>query len=192
MNPLYNRYLNDYMVKQPITIISYGQFENDFLLRIAEKISAEYYLPVIIEDKYIDLSVFYDPARRQYDANKLLKEIEINSSPQSLKTMGLFRVDLFIPILTYIFGQAYLKGRAGIVSLYRLKNELYGIAPDNHLLFMRFIKVIIHELGHTFGLKHCHTPSCVMLSSTYMEDIDQKDSTLCIKCRTELDLGPNT
>ena len=178
------------MIEQPVTLFSYGQFESEFLLSIAESVRKEFLLPVIIEDRYIDLSNFYDPARRQYNANKLLKEIELSASPVSLKTVGLFRVDLYIPILTFIFGQAYLNGRTGIASLYRLKNELYGIEPDNEKLLERFIKVIIHEIGHTFGLKHCHTPSCVMLSSTYMEDIDQKKMELCLKCRAELGFVP--
>lgn len=180
------------MEKQSITLISYGQFETDFLLNVADSITNEYHLPVFIEERYIELSNFYDPGRRQYDANKLLKEIDLSSSMESLKIVGLFSVDLFIPILTYIFGQAFLDGRTGIVSVYRLKNELYGIEPDEQRLRERFKKVIIHELGHTFGLKHCHTPSCVMLSSTYMEDIDQKDINLCVKCRSDLSLNQNS
>jgi len=176
---------------QLIILISYGQFDAEFLSCIAESITNEYLLPVAVEEKYIDLANFYDPARRQYDANKLLKEIDAFSNFESIKRIGLFRVDLFIPILTYIFGQAFLNVKAGIASLYRLKNELYGIEPNDQILLERFKKVIIHELGHTFGLIHCHTPSCVMLSSTYMEDIDQKNVNLCIKCRTELGIDQN-
>ena len=174
------------MIQEPVKIVSYGQFETDFLSHLGENVSGIYMLPVFIEEDYIELSRFYDPSRRQYDANKLLKEIDLRASVDSIKTIGLFGVDLFIPILTYIFGQAFLKGRTGIASLYRLKNELYGLVPDNELLLERFKKVIIHEIGHMFGLKHCHTTSCVMLSSTYMEDIDQKSAELCVKCRSEL------
>jgi archaemetzincin len=50
----------------------------------------------------------------------------------------------------------------------------------------RFQKEVIHELGHTFGLIHCHQPTCVMRSGTYVEDIDQKEQHLCAKCRGEL------
>jgi len=177
------------MKPQLIILISYGQFDADFLSSIAESITIEFNLPVAIEEKYIELAHFYDPARRQYDANKLLKQIDTFSNFESIKRIGLFRVDLFIPILTYIFGQAFLNGKAGIASLYRLKNELYGIEPNDQILLERFKKVIIHELGHTFGLKHCHTPSCVMLSSTYMEDIDQKKKGFCAKCLGELEQG---
>ena len=101
---------------------------------------------------------------------------------------GLFNVDLFIPILTYIFGQAYLNGRAGIVSIFRLGNERYGIKPDEAILLERFKKEIIHELGHTFGLIHCFDPICVMRSGTYVEDIDLKSRHLCIRCREHLEL----
>jgi archaemetzincin len=94
---------------------------------------------------------------------------------------------LFIPILTYIFGQAIFNGKTGIASLYRLRNEQYGIQKDDTILFKRFRKVIIHELGHTFGLVHCYVPNCVMRSSTYVENIDQKRHNLCVRCKSEIE-----
>jgi archaemetzincin len=165
---------------QNITLIS---FEKDFLEKIAAAVEQEFLFSVNIKEGHIDLSAFYDPGRRQYDGVRLLKEVDSMFLPGSVKTLGLFNVDLFIPILTYIFGQAYLRGRTGIASTYRLKNEIYGMKQDEGLLRERFRKVCIHELGHSFGLIHCHTPVCVMKSSTYVEDIDQKDHNLCIICR---------
>lgn len=176
------------MNKQGILLIFHGNFEKDYLEMIAKDVTQEFLCSVKIEENHIDLSEFYDPMRRQYDGNKLLIEIDSRSSSEVLKTVGLFRVDLFIPILTYIFGQAVFKGNTGIASLYRLRNEQYGMKKDEALLYNRFKKVVIHELGHTFGLIHCHNPSCVMRSSTYVEDIDQKSQNLCFKCRTELGL----
>jgi archaemetzincin len=173
------------MNPQNITLISYGRFEKEVIEYIAECVNHEFFLPVTIEESRIDLSGFYNPARKQYDGNKLLTEIDANFSSSSFKTIGLFRVDLFIPILTYIYGQAYLSGRTAIASLFRLNNERYGMPMDDKLLLERFKKEVIHELGHTFGLKHCHIPTCVMKSSTYVEDIDQKSEKLCNKCRME-------
>ncbi len=168
-----------------ISLISFGRFEKDFLEKIAVAVEQELLFPVNIMEGRIDLSEFYEPGRRQYDGNKLLKAVDVLSPAESVKTLGLFSVDLFIPILTYIFGQAYLKGRTGVASTYRLKNELYGMKQNEVLLHDRFIKVCIHELGHSFGLIHCHTPDCVMKSSTYVEDIDLKKKHLCVKCRNE-------
>ncbi len=176
------------MSENSIYLISNGNFETDFLEKIAGSVEQEFHLPVRISENHIDLSDFYDPMRRQYDGNMLLREIESLEPASGVKKIGLFRVDLFIPILTYIFGQAALNGSTGIASLYRLRNEQYGIKKDEALLLERFIKVVIHELGHTFGLIHCHNPVCVMRSSTYVEDIDQKGHKLCQKCITEAGL----
>jgi len=174
--------------KQSILLFSDGHFEKEFLDKIALDIAQEYLFPVEVEEIHIDISDYYDPTRRQYDGNKLLKKIDSISSLEIIKQIGLFKVDLFIPILTYIFGQATFNGNTGIVSLYRLRNEHYGMKKDEGLLLNRITKVVIHELGHTFGLIHCHIPTCVMRSSTYVEDIDQKSKNLCIKCRAALGL----
>lgn len=171
---------------QHITLISFSYFEKDFLEKLAGAIKQEFLFSVNIKEGHIDLSEFYDPGRRQYDGTRLLKEVGSMFPRGSIKILGLFNVDLYIPILTYLFGQAYLKGNAGIASTYRLRNELYGMRQNEDLLRDRFRKVCIHELGHSFGLIHCHSPACVMKSSTYVEDIDQKDQNLCIKCREEI------
>jgi archaemetzincin len=168
---------------QLITLISFGYFDDDILKDVAEAVKREFLFPVNIREGHLDLSEFYDPIRRQYNGTRLVHEVENNFASDSSKTIGLFNVDLFIPILTYIFGQAFLNGRAGIASSYRLSNERYGIVTDDKLVLERFVKEVIHELGHTFGLIHCHIPTCVMRSSTYVEDIDQKSMHLCTGCR---------
>lgn len=141
---------------------------------------------MVFREMHTDLNDFFDPARRQYNGNRILQMVETLSTPDSIKTIGLFNVDLFIPILTYIFGQAYLNGKSGIVSQYRLSNELYGLPEDSKLLLSRLIKEVIHELGHCFGLIHCYQTECVMRSSTYVEDIDQKGEGMCEECRGKL------
>jgi archaemetzincin len=176
---------------QSITLIPFGYFEETFLRSIAEAVNHEFRITVKLREGHLDLSEFYDPVRRQYDGTKLLKEIDSHFASDSEKTLGLFSVDLFIPILTYIFGQAYLNGRSGVASLYRLNNERYGMMTNEKFILDRFIKEVIHELGHSYGLIHCHIPTCVMRASTYVEDIDQKSASLCIKCRNEIGISPD-
>jgi archaemetzincin len=174
------------MDQQNITLISFGYFEENFLKTIAEAVKHEFFFSVNIKEGHLDLSESYDPVRRQYNGVKLLMEVDSSFPSDSIKTIGLFSVDLYIPILTYIFGQAFLNGRTGIASLYRFSNERYGIDSDDKYILDRFKKEVIHELGHTFGLIHCHISTCVMRSSTYVEDIDQKNATLCLRCRNEI------
>jgi archaemetzincin len=176
------------MDQQTITLISFGYFRKDILEKIAGEVKREFHSPVNYKEGHLDLSDFYDASRRQYNGNILLKQVFEKFTSDSFKTIGLFSVDLFIPILTFIFGQAMLNGPAGIASLYRLSNERYGMPADETLLLDRFGKEVIHELGHTFGLVHCSNPTCVMRSSTYVEDIDQKNSGLCVKCKTTIGL----
>lgn len=171
---------------QNITLFSFGYFDNTSLKMIAEIVQHELSLPVQIKEGLLDLSDFYEPKRNQYNANNLLEYIDHHYSSDTEKIIGLFNVDFFIPIFTYIFGQAYLGGRVGIASVFRLHNERYGMKADETLLMDRYSKEVIHELGHTFGLIHCHVPDCIMRSGSYVEDIDQKSSSLCPKCRQKL------
>lgn len=174
------------MEKQGIILVSCGLFDNKLLKSVARDVSLEFHFPVHIKECSVDIHQFYNPSRRQYDANGLLKMVSDPAPQEALKVIGMLRVDLYIPILTYIFGQASLNGRVGVVSLYRLRNEHYGLEPDYDLLVERFSKVTLHELGHTFGLIHCNNPVCVMRSSTYVEDLDQKNKSFCYRCREEL------
>lgn len=174
------------MAIERISLVSIGYFDQEILEKISADILEEFSIPVWLGRGNIDLGEFYDPARRQYNGSALLMKVDTEFADESSKTVGLFSVDLFIPILTYIFGQAYLNGKTGIVSVYRLNNELYGLKPDNALLHQRFRKEIMHELGHLFGLIHCRDAGCVMRSSTYVEDIDQKSHRLCHDCRGRL------
>ncbi len=161
-------------------------FEKRTTRHIMEKVGNIYNVEVDLMECTMDVSQFYNPARRQYNADLLL-EAMIERAPKGyLKYISLFRGDLYIPILTYIFGQAQLNGLFGIASLFRLRNELYGLPEDYELMLERFTKVAIHELGHTFGLIHCTHPICIMRSSTYVEDLDQKKINFCRSCSEQL------
>lgn len=142
--------------------------------------------PVILKEARLELGQFFDGQRRQYNADKLIQMVEEHYAADHQKTIGLFQVDLFIPVLTYIFGQAYLNGRTAVASGYRLGNERYGILKSPDQFSERFAKEVIHELGHSFGLVHCHTNACVMQASTYVEDIDLKGAKFCPKCKVLL------
>ena len=172
--------------KQHILFISFGQFGRYFLDRIADAVRTEFWGVVEVEVDHADLTPFYDPGRRQYNANELIRYIHSEYGTNGVKAIGLFEVDLFIPILTYVIGQAVFNGNAGVVSMYRLKNELYGLKRDDDLLFERFRKEIFHELGHIRGLSHCLSPVCVMRPGTYVEEVDEKESRFCFSCSGKL------
>lgn len=176
------------MPVEQIMLYSFGHPGSKIAEVTSKDIEHEFSVPVQVREGHLDLGDYYDASRRQYDGNLLLKKIETDYTFDNSKTLGIFGVDLFIPILTYIFGQAYLNGKAGIASIHRLSNERYGMVRNEGLMLKRFRKEAIHELGHTFGLLHCMNIDCVMRSSTYVEDIDQKSHHLCNNCRATLQL----
>ncbi len=94
------------------------------------------------------------------------------------RVLGVTDVDLFIPVLTFVFGEAQLGGRAAVVSLARLTE-----AADASSLAARFCKEAVHEMGHTFGLVHCAAPACVMSRSPGLRAVDLKEDRLCADCR---------
>lgn len=174
------------MPKTRIHIISFAFLDHSFAEKIKNQVSKEFRTPVKLRQGHLDLSAFLDPTRRQYNGNEVLRTVDLEFSHSYKKVIGLFAVDLFIPILTFVFGQAYLNGKTGIASIYRLSPSRYGMPEDTDRLIDRTIKEVIHELGHTYGLIHCLYPGCVMNSSTYVEDIDQKTQEFCPNCQYQL------
>jgi archaemetzincin len=168
--------------KPCIIFFTVGTFDEPCLDRLGKHLEDTYQLAVTRFSSNLDLEQFYDATRRQYNANQMLQHLNAIEEYKADYKLLLVQVDIFIPILTYIFGQAVYKGKAGVISLFRLRNEQYGLKPDSNLLTKRFWKVISHEIGHMLGLVHCHMPTCVMRSSTYVEDIDQKHIQLCVHC----------
>lgn len=174
------------MSKRKIILHPCGYFDTAVLDILREDIAQQFVCETDIASCKVDISSYYNPSRRQYDANGIMKSISGYATNKDIKVLGILRVDLFVTILTYIFGQAELGGSCGVASLYRLRNELYGLEIDNKLLVERFRKVVLHEAGHLHGLIHCHNQICIMRSSTYVEDIDQKERAFCHSCRTKL------
>lgn len=133
-----------------------------------------------------DLRGAYDPARGQYNSTLILGGFLSGLPPGADRHLFLLDVDLFVPVLTFVFGEAQFDGRAAVVSTHRLCNQFYGLPPGRELLLERTAKEILHELGHTFGLYHCRQFECVMRSSTYVEEIDLKTDRLCPECASAL------
>ena len=143
-------------------------------------------LRVRVRKPWFDPEAAYDLSRGQYNSRVLLKLLLEDRAPEPLKTVGVTTVDLFTPVLTYVFGEAQLDGRAAVVSLHRLRPEAYGLPRNEALVRSRLVTETVHELGHTLGLLHCHEPVCVMHPSTYVEEIDLKTHRFCAGCSRQL------
>ena len=166
-----------------ISLVPIGLEDHAYLAALERFVADTFHLPTRIDALEISLQDAFDPNRQQYNSSLLLKQLITNPPREAERILGVVDVDLFIPILTFVFGEAQLKGIGAVVSLHRLHNRFYGLPEDRGATTERLLKEAIHELGHTFGLIHCSQPQCVMNSSTYVENIDQKPAELCPVCQ---------
>ena len=133
-----------------------------------------------------DISFALDPQRRQYHSTPILKKLEEAAPVQAIKIIGITSVDLFIPILTHVYGEAQIGGAACIISTHRLAEGL-SIAADKDTYYKRVAKEAVHELGHTFKLRHCKDNACIMHYCRSIKDVDRKSEQLCRYCKTLLE-----
>ena len=78
----------------------------------------------------------------------------------------------------FVFGQASLRNRVGVWSLYR--------NGDPELEFttclLRTLKTASHETGHMFSIKHCTEFECNMCGSNNRAESDRRPLQLCPEC----------
>lgn len=152
------------------------------LNELCNDLESIFHIPVEQYVLEIPIQEALDISRRQYHSAKLLAMLLERIPNGRSKVLGVTSYDLFLPVLTFLFGQAQVNNRVSVFSTFRLHNEFYGLPQSNELLYTRALKEAVHELGHTFGLRHCLNPGCTMNASTYVEDIDLKEAYFCSDC----------
>jgi archaemetzincin len=167
-----------------ITLIPVGDVAGGIVEKLKDRVGSVFHCPVETEGGFGDLAQAHNPEREQYDSSKLLATL---GTPQGQeKIVGIADVDLYVPRLNFVFGEADTSSGTAIVSLCRLRQEYYGLDPDEALFLGRATKEIVHELGHTFGLEHCPNNKCVMHFSNSLADTDVKEAHFCDKCRPKI------
>jgi archaemetzincin len=136
-------------------------------------------LPVRLDPKFA-----FHGERQQYHSSEILFRMQELLTTDSWRMLGVAAVDLYIPILTFVFGEAQMGGPCAVVSVHRLHQEFYGLPRDTQLFRQRVTKEAVHELGHTVSLTHCDDYRCAMAPSHAVEWIDLKERTLCSACQS--------
>jgi archaemetzincin len=163
------------------------RFENQELLeQVSSVVARAFGFPIDRLHSSFSLKDGHDPVRDQYNSTWILSKLVELAPQQECKILGITEVDLYVPVLTFVFGEAQLGGKTAVVSSFRLRDELYGLPPNPQRLRERLEKEAVHELGHTFGILHCRDPLCVMHSYTYAEEIDIKSKDFCKVCSAQL------
>jgi archaemetzincin len=133
---------------------------------------------------------YYAP-RERYRAEKLLDWLESEFAGENsryLKIVGLTESDISttkgdIPDWG-VFGLGSLGGKTCVISTRRLRPKE---GQPRTILVERLVKVINHEIGHTFGLEHCPTDRCLMQDALgTVRTVDREDGNFCPVCAAKL------
>jgi len=163
-----------------------GPMDRDLLERVRQRVESTFALPARLLAVNGPPPDSLEPRRGQHSSTRILRWILTTLPPGVTKVLGITDVDLFIPVLTFVFGEAQVDGPAAVVSMARLRLTYDGQPAPLALVEGRLHKECLHELGHTFGLVHCADVTCVMSRSNSVLDVDQKRAGFCRDCRQRL------
>ncbi|MFY9662064.1 MAG: archaemetzincin family Zn-dependent metalloprotease [Terriglobales bacterium] len=164
-------------------LLPIGNVDDGLMKDLRPAVEETFRVPCKVLPVRLDPEFAFHGERQQYHSSELLHRMQTFLTGDSWRMLGVTAVDLYIPILTFVFGEAQMGGPCAVVSAHRLRQEFYGLPPDPELYRQRVIKEAVHELGHTVSLTHCQDYSCAMAPSHAVEWIDLKERSLCAACQ---------
>ncbi len=169
--------------KMDILLIAVGEVEPKVIETLKYDLSRVFKRKVLIGRGMARPEDAFNRKRNQYLSTAILKAI-MERKEYSIyeKVLGIIDLDLYVPRLNFVFGEA--SKRVAIISLTRLRSEFYDLPQDQALFRKRVLTEAVHELGHTYELGHCGNSHCVMFFSNSLIDTDMKGPAFCPKCKS--------
>jgi archaemetzincin len=171
---------------KPIVILQPLQFDDaKMLVCLKDSIEKFYPVEIIIADVLnFPANSYYKP-RNRYRADSTIKWLK-QIKPDSARTIvGITNQDVSVNKGAHkdygVMGLGYKPGKACVVSTFRLQKA----ATSQKHFQQRLFKVVVHEMGHNFGLHHCPNETCIMVDAEGQMKLD-KEKDLCNNCRTKL------
>ena len=185
-------------MKKSIYLQQVGELDRSILRTLKKNLKwtlKKFNISIEIVDNAIPLTeVQYNPMKKQYNADLIMQSLFTSYiKKNSYRILGILDHDIYVSRFNFIFGSAknpakvYLPySPVALISVFRLREEFYGLIKDQALFELRVLKESLHELGHTFGLIHCEN-ECIMIFSNSIDDTDNKPPKFCESCKISLD-----
>jgi archaemetzincin len=148
--------------------------------------------PVTVESLHATTREWdYGPQLRTDD---VLVALERLLPPDAFLLVGLTMTDLYPgDDWNYVFGFASLEKRVSVYSLLRFDPIHDGPVeaarePElrRALILRRSLKVMSHELTHSFGIRHCIHYDCLMNGANHVHEVDEHPIHVCPVCLRKL------
>ncbi len=162
-----------------LDLFPFGAIDERVLAVLAGHLQTIVGLNVRIQASEPNPEYAFSERRGQYEAGKILHRLTELENGAAFR-LGVVDIDLYLPILTHVFGESQLGGSAAIVSIYRLRDA----SGDRFLV--RTAKVALHEVGHLLGIVHCIDTRCLMRFANRVEILDEIPMRFCRACAYEV------
>lgn len=125
----------------------------------------------------------YNLIKGQHFSTVILQKLEMLRSNEKERILGIMEDDIYNARQHVLVADMDTIGGTGLLSMYHLKHNFYGLPDDEKLIYQRLVKESTRVLGRLFGVPKCRNPRCVMYYSDEMYDVDQKGEKMCDNCR---------
>ncbi len=173
-------------VTAPIVILPIGTVDEDLVRAAIPMVTQTFGNSVSIAKALPVPKYAYNPSREQYHSAAILKRVEGMCASDWAAAIGVADVDLFVPEVPFIFGEADRSTRSAVISLVRLRPDMGSPDTRRELMIKRVSSEVTHQMGLIRGLAHCPNNRCVMFQSGTIQDTDKKGLQLCANCRKRL------
>jgi archaemetzincin len=172
--------------KAKIVVVPLGEVEFMLINRLATNIGPIFGRSVDILKGMKIPEESYNVVRNQYYASIIHSKLErVKANPREF-ILGICEEDIYLPDEAYVIGHADTVLGASVLSLFRIRQEFYGLPENDMLVYSRLFKQSVHFLAHLFGLSSCKNSKCVNYYSQDMFDIDNKGEKFCDICRRQI------
>lgn len=162
------------------------QYDDTVVLRFL-KDSIEKFYPVSIEIagvRSFPANSYYAP-RKRYRADSTIAWLRKIKPAGAYTMVGITAHDISTTKSKQqdfgVMGLGYMPGDACVISTWRLKKT----ATSTQHMRQRLFKVVVHEIGHNFGLGHCPDQTCIMVDAEAKMKLDAVKE-LCSNCKHKL------
>jgi archaemetzincin len=165
-----------------IRIVPINTVDHVFLDRLAPCLEERFIAGARVERSLVVPRSTLNATRGQLFVSTLIAKVQRAHPKPGGAVLAITDFDLYKTSHRFVFGDADEAQSIAVVSVHRLRSDFYGEPSDFNMLFQRTLKECVHELGHTFGLKHCYNARCAMYYSNSIFETDNKMPHFCEIC----------